>query len=180
MPRRDGDAPARPAGSDATAAWSWRLARPEDAAFLDELYAGTRLDEVLGWGFDAATAASFLREQARLQRGSYALQFREAEHRLLLAEGAPAGRLILSRATEGWSIVDLAVSRPWRGRGLGTWALRAALEEARGAAREVQLCVDAQNPARRLYDRLGFRQAPADAGAPADGLQPIVMRWRPR
>ena len=54
----------------------------------------------------------------------------------------------------------LAVQRKWRGQGLGTWMVRRAARfaETHGAS-ELALAVTASNdPARRVYDQLGFRQ----------------------
>jgi ribosomal protein S18 acetylase RimI-like enzyme len=154
--------------------WSSRAASsPADDGFLDELYASTRLAEVHGWGFAPAEAAAFLRDQARLQRRSHALFAPEAEHRLLLVAGAPAGRIIVSdRAASGTlTIIDLSVL-PWaRARGLATWAVSGVLERAAEAARCVELRVEPINPARRLYLRLGFR-------AFAQDDTHVHMRWR--
>ena len=52
----------------------------------------------------------------------------------------------------------LAVAAPVRGRGVGGALLRAVEEEARAAgARALALDVIENNPARRLYERLGFQ-----------------------
>ncbi|MEP6653658.1 MAG: GNAT family N-acetyltransferase [Myxococcales bacterium] len=137
---------------------------PADDAFLDELYASTRLAEVLGWGFSPAEAAIFLRDQARLQRQSHALHTPRAEHRILLADGVPAGRIIVNddSAAGPVAIIDLAVLPCARGRGLATWAVAAVLERAGAAGRRVELRVKPDNPARYLYGRLGFRALAED------------------
>ena len=59
--------------------------------------------------------------------------------------------------------VTVAVREEYRGRGLG----RRLLNELARAAREagftsLSLSVDSENPARRLYERLGYRQLSAD------------------
>jgi ribosomal protein S18 acetylase RimI-like enzyme len=61
--------------------------------------------------------------------------------------------------------VAVAVAAPWRGAGLG----RRLLEELAAAARaagfaRLSLSVDPGNPARRLYERLGYRELSRDAG----------------
>jgi ribosomal protein S18 acetylase RimI-like enzyme len=164
------------------AAWSWRGAEPDDEAFLDLLYEGTRLEEVLGWGFDLASARAFLGDQARLRRRSYAMQYPDAEHHVLLADGEPAGGLILDRGADRWWIVSLAVLPALRGRGLGTWALRTVLHAAGLDGRAVQLMVEPQNRARRLYESLGFREAAPPARATDPTCAPalsLAMEWRP-
>lgn len=165
------------APADATP-WSRRLARPEDDAFLDQLYEGTRIEEVLGWGFDLGRARTFLREQARIQRRSYAMQFGDAEQSILLAHGEPRGGLLLAFGAGAWTLVSVAVLPESRDRGLGTWAVREVLARAGSADRSVRLMVDPHNRARRLYRRLGFRDALGAATRAEDALRPIDMEWR--
>lgn len=50
-------------------------------------------------------------------------------------------------------LVYIAVHRDYRGRGIGSSSLRNAIEECRG---NVALHVEKNNPAKRLYDRVGF------------------------
>jgi GNAT superfamily N-acetyltransferase len=62
----------------------------------------------------------------------------------------------------------IGVAAEARGRGIGRALLDAMLATARGQGyRAVSLSVDRQNPARRLYERAGFRDAgvsdPADS-----------------
>ena len=152
-----------------------RPIEPGDDAFLDRLYAGTRIQEVLGWGLSHAEAELFLRDQGHLQRRSYAVQLPRAEHLAVLAGGQPAGRLIVNREPDGWRVVDLSIVPELRCRGLGTWALGKVLRRAQDddeGRRVVRLGVQPANPARRLYERLGFR-------AVAGGVDGIQMEWRP-
>jgi ribosomal protein S18 acetylase RimI-like enzyme len=51
----------------------------------------------------------------------------------------------------------VAVLPQWRGRGVGSALLRRLLASARERHTRVSLSVNAANPARRLYERLGFR-----------------------
>jgi ribosomal protein S18 acetylase RimI-like enzyme len=57
-------------------------------------------------------------------------------------------------------VVTIAVRDGARGNGVGETLLRALIDEA--AARRLRLSLDVRetNPARRLYERLGFRQVP--------------------
>ena len=73
-----------------------------------------------------------------------------------------AGYAAASVADDGGTVADLAVRKPWRGRGLG---LALLLEEFRALAARgvtvVRLFVDAQNAtgAVALYERAGMRVA---------------------
>ena len=59
--------------------------------------------------------------------------------------------------------VAVAVREDYRGRGLGGWLLNelAQAAEAEGFTR-LSLSVAADNPARRLYERLGYEEVSAD------------------
>ncbi len=55
-------------------------------------------------------------------------------------------------------LLGILVEHGYRGRGVGTALLRAALAQCRSKFRIVRLSVNADNPgARRLYERFGFR-----------------------
>jgi ribosomal protein S18 acetylase RimI-like enzyme len=51
------------------------------------------------------------------------------------------------------ALVYVAVHREYRGRGIGATLIRNAIQQADG---DMKLHVEYQNPAKRLYERLGF------------------------
>jgi ribosomal protein S18 acetylase RimI-like enzyme len=73
--------------------------------------------------------------------------------------GEPAGRLYLYRQAEDWRIMDIALLPEFRNRGFGTALLDSLIAEADAAGVKVSIHVEVFNPARKLYQRLGFRQA---------------------
>jgi ribosomal protein S18 acetylase RimI-like enzyme len=54
--------------------------------------------------------------------------------------------------------LSMAVLTDWRGLGVGTLLLQQLLDALPPRFQRVTLSVSASNPARRLYERLGFRQ----------------------
>ena len=159
-------------GDDQVArSWAMRPADDDDRPFLDQLYLTTRWEEVLAWGLPPQAAQLFLKAQASTQRRAYALQFPSAEHRVLLMAGCPVGRLIVSDEPEGQRIVDLAVMPAVRRQGLASWAIRDVLDRARHRRRPVHLHASVDNPARSLYERLGFR---ATTAASETGLVSMI------
>ena len=59
-----------------------------------------------------------------------------------------------------WWVWDIEIDEAWRGRGVGRAAMELAEDEARSrGCIEIGLSVIADNPARHLYESLGYREA---------------------
>ena len=73
--------------------------------------------------------------------------------------------------------VTIGVSRAARGQGVGARLLSALIAEA--AQRRVGLCLNVRhdNPARRLYERIGFRLVPGSAAPNRVGGTSLCMIW---
>jgi ribosomal protein S18 acetylase RimI-like enzyme len=56
-------------------------------------------------------------------------------------------------------IMDITLAPAFRGRGIGSGLLRSLISEVEGSRRTVSIHVEINNPARRLYERLGFEYA---------------------
>jgi ribosomal protein S18 acetylase RimI-like enzyme len=151
-----------------------RAACAQDANFERALFASARPDAAILAVWPEPARRAFLDQQFAFQTLHYARVHAQAERLIVLKGGAPAGRLILDRASASWCLVDIALAPDFRGQGLGTLLLQAVLAAAAQAGTCVQLSVDARNPARRLYARLGFAAADEEPGAVT-----IEMRWRP-
>lgn len=149
-----------------------RKALPEDEPFLFELYASTRQEELAPVPWSPAQKEAFLRMQVQAQRSSYAAQFPDAEHQIILREGRPAGRLLVDRNGERLLVVDIALLPGDCGHGIGGALLADLLREAGEVGRRVELSVYSGNAAARLYERLGFKTIQED------GLY-SRMEWRP-
>lgn len=76
---------------------------------------------------------------------------------VIVRDGVDAGVLMLHAVDDALEVRDLQIAEPCRGRGLGTAVLRRvqATARKRGFA-QLRLRVYDENPARRLYERLGF------------------------
>ena len=133
-----------------------RAATSEDAAFLRALYRAARADEVSAWGWGAAEAEAFLDMQGEIEQRSRSLQIPRAEHRVVLLEGRPVGRLLVDRRPEETEVVDIALLPEARGRGLGAALLGDLLRECDAGGPRVVLTVRRGNRAEDLYRRLGF------------------------
>jgi ribosomal protein S18 acetylase RimI-like enzyme len=94
--------------------------------------------------------------QFEAQRRHYTTYYPAAAHDVVLADGEPAGRLYVDRREDEIAVIDIALLPEYRGRGIGTELLTAILTEADAAGKKVSIYVEHRNPARRLYERLGF------------------------
>ena len=75
---------------------------------------------------------------------------------VLLQDGAPVGLLKLSRDSPPWKLIQIQLVPELQGQGLGADLLAQVIVEADNANVAVALSVLKTNPARALYERLGF------------------------
>lgn len=136
-----------------------RPAGPDDAEFLYRVYASTRYEELAPLRWDHNQVEAFLRMQFRAQDTHYRQHYPDAAFDVILVGGVPAGRLCVDRWPDQIRVVDIALLPEFRGAGVGTLLLSRLQAEAAAAGVRVSIHVEAFNPARRLYQRLGFVKA---------------------
>lgn len=134
-----------------------RRAEPGDDAFLLELYATTRAAEIALFGWSPEQQRAFVVMQFNARRQYYQMQYPSADDRIVEVDVEPVGRLLVSREATEITLVDIAIVPDRRGAGLGAHIIGDLLAEAGAARLPVLLSVTHENPARRLYERLGFR-----------------------
>jgi ribosomal protein S18 acetylase RimI-like enzyme len=83
---------------------------------------------------------------------------------LMTVEGRDAGVLLMNRTEEDshrLELVYMGIVDGVRGRGIGRWVMRQAMQTAKAMGKEyVRLAVDTRNgPAMRLYQSFGFKEA---------------------
>jgi ribosomal protein S18 acetylase RimI-like enzyme len=134
-----------------------RPVTPADEPFLFALYATTRADEMAAWGLPDAQRESILKLQFVAQQRDYAVRFPTGDHRLVLLDDAPVGRLWVARDETATHLLDVSLLPAYRGRGIGTYLLQRLLAEAAERRRPFRLMVLKVNvQALRLYQRLGL------------------------
>jgi ribosomal protein S18 acetylase RimI-like enzyme len=131
---------------------------PADESFLYQLYSSLRQDELAAWGWDAGQQDAFLSLQFRAQQQFYGT-IATAEQQLVCLDEEPIGRLIVIREQDAIRLADIALLPAHRGAGIGGSLLGTLLAEAAQAHKPVRLQVLPDNPAIRLYQRLGFAVA---------------------
>ena len=133
-----------------------RQETPKDRDWLLELYADSRREELDAAGVPEPLRRPFIEQQFQIRQAAYRSAFSDAEWSIVCVEEQSVGRLILHRTSFEWRIVDLALRPEYRGQHLGTQLLQRLQNEATQAARPLRLQVLPENPAVRLYRRLGF------------------------
>lgn len=134
---------------------SLRPVLPGDQDFLFQLYASTRQEfSALGWS--AAQLEAFLRMQFAAQQRWYATAYPKAEEQIVLFDATPIGRMIVDSNKTATTLVDISLLPAHRNRGVGEGLLCSLLERCSQSRTTVKLQVLKNNPAARLYERLGF------------------------
>jgi len=130
-----------------------------DREFLVELYGSVREPELAHVPWDDATRRGFVEQQFTAQDAHYREHYPGATLDVIEVDGEPAGRLYVHRGQRDIRIMDIALAPMYRGHGIGGGLLRSLIGEADGSGRTLSIHVEMNNPARRLYERLGFRPA---------------------
>jgi ribosomal protein S18 acetylase RimI-like enzyme len=138
-----------------------RPATNTDEPFLLGLRRATMTEHLERAGEPSDAAAHYAR-----------LQYRYDAARIICLGGVAIGLLKAYRDETEWHLVQLQIDPQHQGRGLGERIIKTLLASAQANALPVSLNVLRGNPAKRLYERLGFRETGADA-------QEFHMRWQP-
>ena len=129
----------------------------DDIPFLRHLYGTTREEEMRIVPWNEAEKSAFLDMQFRAQKADYELNYPDCHFDILEMKGERIGRLYLDRPPGRIDIIDIALLPEFRRHGIGRMLLEEILDEGRKSGRKVRIYVEHFNPARHLYDRLGFR-----------------------
>ena len=130
-----------------------RAAESADAAFLCDVYASTRAEELALTDWSDERKAEFCRMQFTAQDAHYRQHYPSAQYSIIERDGVAAGRLFVDRWEKEIRIMDIALLPEHRGAGIGTRLLCELQEEARAAGRALSIHVEKFNPALRLYER---------------------------
>ncbi len=137
----------------------FRAATAADLAFLRAVYGSTRTEELAPLPWSEADKQRFLDQQFAAQDHAYRTNYPGADFLVILVDSAPAGRLCLHRRAREIRIMDIALLPPFRGQGCGATILGRLQDLAAAEGLSLSIHVETFNPARRLYERLGFRPA---------------------
>jgi ribosomal protein S18 acetylase RimI-like enzyme len=134
-----------------------RPATPDDREFLLAVFRTTREDELALTNWTELEKAAFIDAQFRAQDSYYREVYPDGRFLVVTLANQPIGRLYLVRLADELRVIDIALVPSHRGQGIGSSLLADVTAEADAAALPVSLHVEPWNPAKRLYERLGFR-----------------------
>jgi ribosomal protein S18 acetylase RimI-like enzyme len=132
--------------TDAIEILTFRPATEADVPFLLELRRRTMSEHLRASGIEPSESE---------RRARVLASFECAE--IILLAGAPVGLLKVVRGPDNWDLVQIQIVPEKQGRGFGSTILEKLLADAVNAQVTVSLSVLKVNPARQLYERLGFR-----------------------
>jgi ribosomal protein S18 acetylase RimI-like enzyme len=158
---------------------TFRRVEDHDLPFLARLYASTRREELEPVPWSDQQKAEFLQWQFESQHRYYQEYYPSCEFLIVEravegggeSDGEAIGRLYVDRWADQIRIVDISLLPEHRGAGLGESLLRAILAESEASRLPLTIHVEYNNPALRLYRRLGFEQV--DSNGPY-----LLMRRR--
>jgi ribosomal protein S18 acetylase RimI-like enzyme len=145
--------------SDLPSGITLRPVSSSDRDFLLQVYASTREEELRLVDWSADQKAAFVRMQFEAQDAYYREHYHPATFDVVEVDGEAVGRLYVVRWEDEIRIIDIALLPEHRGRGVGTSVIQALLDEAAAFGKRLSIHVEKHNPARRLYERLGFAEA---------------------
>lgn len=155
-----------------------RHIRPNEWVLLEDfLYEAIFVPE----GFDGEVPRSVVRDDPRCRAAYEGFGSLPDDRALVAVMGGRVVGACWVRMTDEYGHIDdttpslsIALYKEYRGQGIGSAMMRAMLEELRDAGyARVSLSVQGENPALRLYERLGFRRV---VGADADDPEWLMVR----
>lgn len=131
-----------------------------DLDFAASLYASTRVAELAAVPWSDAEKAAFCRMQFDAQHTHYAAHYPGVQfmiiERKLDGQSQPIGRLYVEQTVAALLLMEITLLPASRGAGVGGAITSSLLQHARANALPMRLHVEPLNPAKRLYERLGF------------------------
>lgn len=136
------------------------VVRPEqdgDREFCAALFALVRADELAAIPWPADTKAAFCRSQFETQHAHYRRHYADADLMVVVCADVRIGRVYVHATSEETRLMEISLLPEWRNRGIGGCLSAAVVAHAHGRGVAAGLHVEPFNPARRLYERQGFR-----------------------
>jgi ribosomal protein S18 acetylase RimI-like enzyme len=130
-----------------------------DGELLFEIFSSTRENEMKMVSFWTDEQKNmFLRQQFMAQHSYYQYTFTKSNFWIIEQHNTPIGRLYFdTEQSDYFKIIDISILPNYRGKGTGENLLRDILSLASDKNKTVRIHVENHNPAKRLYEKIGFK-----------------------
>ena len=129
-----------------------------DFPFLRKVYRSTREEEMKLTPWNEEEKTKFIDFQFDAQHSHYSNSYKDAEFMIIVKDKRDVGRLYLWKTEHQIRIMDIALLPEFRGQGIGTKILKDLIKESDDSGKKLNIHVEYNNPALKLYERLGFKK----------------------
>lgn len=130
----------------------------KDIPFLYEVYKSTRIDELAVVNWTKNEMENFFIMQFNLQHRQYMENYKNANFDIIFFNDLPVGRLYVERARKDIRIIDIAILKEYRRKGIGSTLISALIEESERTKLPLSLHVERDNPIMPFYKKIGFKE----------------------
>ena len=135
---------------------TFRNVEDKDQQFIEIVYRSTREKELSLTNWTEDEKHRFIIMQSIAQLAEYKKNYKDAVYKIICYKNKPAGRLYLWESNHEIRVIDISLLPKFRSKGIGGKILRDIIQVARQQNKIVSLNVVRNNPAKKLYERVGF------------------------
>lgn len=135
---------------------SLRAVAQSDMPSLQAIYNDSRAREMAYFPFTEEQRRQFLHMQFTAQHQHYQTHYPNASYDCILLDNELIGRLYVNREKNDIQLIEILLFSSHCNRGIGSYLISQLIKEANDSQRRITAHVEISNPARHLYQRLGF------------------------
>lgn len=137
---------------------NFRNIQSNDFTFLKKVYRSTREEELDRTMWNEDEKSKFIDFQFNAQHSHYTNAYKGAGFNIIEWNNIKVGRLYLWETETQIRIMDIALLIEFRGKGIGTFILNDLIKKSEKVEKKLNIHVEYNNPALKLYERLGFKK----------------------
>lgn len=137
---------------------SYRSIQTKDFPFLKAVYRSTREEELKKTPWNEEEKLKFIDFQFNAQHSHYSNAYKGAEFNIIEYNKIDIGRLYVWETEAQIRIMDIALLHDFTGKGIGTKILNDLIKKSEKSGKKLNIHVEYNNPALRLYERLDFKK----------------------
>jgi ribosomal protein S18 acetylase RimI-like enzyme len=134
-----------------------RAVTEKDLPFIEKVYRSTREKGLDMANWPELRKEAFFRMQSVMQDAEYKHNFPNAVFEIIEDGKKPVGRLYTAETENEIWVIDISLLSEFRGKGIGSKVLQGIMAKVADQQKILSLHVEPNNPAYRLYLKLGFK-----------------------